>query len=250
VSLAGRWRARRWLDGWEPIAEALPQWAPLDSDERDRAAALVEHFVRSWRWEAARGFALTQEAVVTVAASGAVLGLGLDVDAWRHVRAVVLHPRTFVQRGVRATSIPGVVASGSQHLHGHAQDRRGPVLLAWGTVRRDVHAPRRGRHVVVHELAHKLDAADGLFDGTPPVGDRAERERWVRTCAREYRRLRRRPDADPVLRRYGAQSPSEFFAVAAEVFVQRPLDLEAHHPALYDVLRGWFGQDPAERARR
>jgi len=249
VTLLGRRRARRWLDGWEAVAEGLPQWAPLDAAERDRAAALVERLVRSWRWEAARGFELTPEAVITVAASGAVLGLGLDVSAWRHVRAVVLHPRTFVQRGVRATAVPGVVAAGPQHLHGHAQDRTGPVSLAWSTVRRDVHAPARGRHVVVHELAHKLDAADGRFDGTPALG-RTEREAWSRIRDREYRRLRRRTDADPVLRRYGAQSPSEFFAVAAEAFVQRPLDLEAHHPELYDALRGTFGQDPAERARR
>jgi len=247
--MLGRRRARRWLDGWEVVADGLPQWALLDDVERVRAGALVERFVRSWRWEAARGFELTQEAVVTVAASGAVLGLGMDVAVWRHVRAVVLHPRTFVQRTVRATGVRGVVAAGPQHLHGHAQDATGPVSLAWSTVRRDVHAPARGRHVVVHELAHKLDAADGLFDGTPALG-RAEREAFRRILGREYRRLRRRPDADPVLRRYGAQSPTEFFAVAVEAFIQRPLDLEAHHPDLYDVLRGTFGQDPAERARR
>lgn len=245
-----RRRARRWLDRWEDVAEGLPQWALLAAEERARAGALVEHFARHWRWEAARGFSLTPEVVVTVAASAAVLGLGLDLEAWRHVRAVVVHPRAFTQTGPRTTAVPGVVTDGPQRLLGHARDRQGPVVLSWAAARRDVHRPERGQHVVVHELAHKLDAADGLFDGTPELGDRSERAEWVAVCTREYRRLRRRPGADPVLRPYAATSPSEFFAVASEVFVQRPLDLEDHHPELYGVLRGFYGQDPAARARR
>lgn len=248
--MLGRWRARRWLDGWEHVAEGLPQWAPLDGAERARATRLVEHFARRWRWEAAGGFSLTPEMVVTVAASAAVLGLGLDLDAWRHVRAVVVHPRAFTQTGPRTTTVAGVVADGPQHLLGHARDRQGPVMLSWAAARRDVHRPERGHHVIVHELAHKLDAADGLFDGTPELADRSERAEWVRICTREHRRLRRHPDADPVLRPYAATNPSEFFAVATEVFLQRPLDLEAHHPELYGVLRGFYGQDPAARARR
>jgi Mlc titration factor MtfA (ptsG expression regulator) len=246
----GRWRARRWLHDWEAVAGSLPQWAPLDGDERARAAHLVERFARRWRWEAARGFALTPEVVVTVAASAAVLGLGLDVDSWRHVRAVVVHPRAFTQTGPRSTSVAGVVADGPQRLLGHARDRQGPVMLSWAAARRDVRHPERGQHVIVHELAHKLDAADGLFDGTPEVAGRAARAEWVRICTREYRRLRRHPGHDPVLRPYAATNPSEFFAVASEVFIQRPVDLEAHHPELYEVLVGFYGQDPAARARR
>lgn len=247
--MLGRWRARRWLDGADAVVDGLPQWATLDADERARASALLERFVRTWTWEAARGFELTQEAVVTVAASGAVLGLGLDLDAWRHVRAVVLHPRTFTHHGPRASQVAGLVTTGTQHLAGHAQDRQGPVMLSWAAVRRDVRHPQRGQHVVVHELAHKLDAADGLFDGTPELTDRTERAAWIRTCTRSYRRLRRRAEPDPVLRRYGATNPSEFFAVASEAFIQRPVDLEEHHPDLYRVLAGFYGQDPAARAR-
>ena len=47
--MLGRRRTRRWLDGWERIADGLPQWVPLDEDERARASALTEHFVRQLR---------------------------------------------------------------------------------------------------------------------------------------------------------------------------------------------------------
>jgi Mlc titration factor MtfA (ptsG expression regulator) len=251
VAWGRRRRARRWLEGWEQVVpDVLPQWHALDDDERARLASRLERLVRRTHWEAARGFELTQEIVITVAASAALLALGLDRDCYRHVRAVVVHPQTFTNRGVRATHVAGVVARGPQRLLGHARDGRGPVMLSWRAVARDVRHPERGQNVVVHEFAHKLDAADGLFDGTPEITDRADRAEWVQVCNREYRRLRRRDERDPVLRAYGTQSPAEFFAVASEVLLTRPLELEEHHPELYRVLCGYYAQDPAGRVRR
>ncbi len=246
-----RRRARRWLGGWEAVAaSALPQWATLDDTERALLADRVERFVGRTRWEAARGFSLSQEVVVTIAASAGLLAIGLDRDCYRHVRAVVVHPRTFTNRSVRATGVGGVVTEAPQQLLGHARDGQGPVVLSWSAVRRDVRNPGRGQNVVVHELAHKLDAAAGLFDGTPEITDRADRADWVQVCNREYRRLRRRDDPDPVLRRYATTNPAEFFAVATEAFLMQPLALEEHHPELHRVLCGYYDQDPAARERR
>lgn len=248
------WRRRRrqWLDGWTRVAaDVLPQWHLLDDDERARLGSLVEWLVRTKHWEAARGFALTQEVVITIAAHAGLLVLGLGRDAYRDVKAIVVHPRTFTHSGPRATSMRGVVADGPQRLLGNARGRRDPVMVSWTAAHRDVQHPDRGRNVVIHEFAHKLDAADGLFDGTPEITDRSERAEWVRVCTSAYRRLRRRTDGpDPVLRPYAATNPSEFFAVATEVLFQRPLELEAHHPALYGVLCEFYGQDPGARVRR
>ncbi len=46
---------------------------------------------------------------------------------------------------------------------------------------------------------------------------------------------------------YGATNRAEFFAVATEAFFERPRELRELHPALYEELRGFFGQDSAER---
>lgn len=236
-----------WLEGWEAVAaERLRQWAWLRDDERTRLGAHVEWMVRTKHWEAARGFALTQDMVITVAAHAGLLLLGLDRHHLREVRAVVIHPRTITRRGVWATSIRGVVTDGPRRVLGHAVGGRGPVVLSWAAVERD----RRGddgQNVVLHELAHKLDAADGLFDGTPQLGGPAERAEWVRVCTAEYRRLRREGPGEGVLRAYAAESPSEFFAVATEVFFERPAALRAGRPALYEVLAGYYGQDLADR---
>lgn len=247
-----RRQRRAWLEGWEAVAAArLRQWGDLDREERARLGSLIEWMIRTKHWEAARGFALTQDVVVTIAAHASLLVLGLDRHVYRDVRAVVVHPSTITQRGPRATTIRGVVADGPLKVLGHALDRRGPVVVAWDAVRRDLRTPQRGHSVVLHEFAHKIDAVDGLFDGTPEISDRSQRAEWIRVCTDEYRRLRhRQTEPDPVLRAYAGQSPSEFFAVATEAFFERSIELEEHKPALYDALRGYYGQDTAARARR
>lgn len=249
--MIGRSRRRAWLDGWEAVvAERLTQWPSLDDDERARLGELISWMVRRKRFEAARGFELTQDVVLTIAANACLLVLGLGRDAYRDVGAIIVHSSTITQRGPRATSIRGVVADGPMRVLGHALDRRGPVVIAWNAVRNDIRHPQRGHNVVIHEFAHKLDAVAGMFDGTPEIDDRSERARWIRVCTSEYRRLRRRSDPDPVLRGYAGVSPAEFFAVVTEAFFERPVELADAKPELYDVLRAFYGQDPAARATR
>lgn len=251
VMWGARHRRRAWLADWDPAAtERFPGLAHLDADERVRLAELVEWMVLTKHWEAARGFQVTADMVTTIAAHACLLVLDLDRRAYRGVAAIVVHPRTITARGPAPTAIPGVVSDGPRRLLGQAHDRRGPVLVSWATVRRDVRRPQLGRNVVLHELAHKLDASDGLLDGTPEIVDRREREAWVQVLTAEHRRLRRgRAEAGAVLRQYAARSPSELFAVATEVFFLRSLELQAERPALYDVLRRYYRQDPAARAR-
>ena len=44
---------------------------------------------------------------------------------------------------------------------------------------------------------------------------------------------------------YAAEDAAEFFAVASEEFVERPGSLRDAEPALYALLRAYYGTDPA-----
>jgi Mlc titration factor MtfA (ptsG expression regulator) len=101
-----------------------------------------------------------------------------------------------------------------------------------------------GRNVVYHEIAHVLDAADGISDGIPPLLlHPADHERWRVVMARELDRLRAAvalgiPTAlDP----YGKKSEVELFAVASEALFERPEKLRNAHPELYDLLARFYG---------
>jgi Mlc titration factor MtfA (ptsG expression regulator) len=98
---------------------------------------------------------------------------------------------------------------------------------------------------VYHEFAHRLDMLDGVTDGTPPLEEEDDRRRWVEVCTTAYDTVR--AQGSPVLRPYAGTNPAEFFAVATEVFFNRPHDLCEHEPELYTELRRFYNQDPASR---
>jgi Mlc titration factor MtfA (ptsG expression regulator) len=100
--------------------------------------------------------------------------------------------------------------------------------------------------VVLHEFAHKLDMLDGTLDGTPPLADQAQRERWIEVCTRIYRAVEIGEGGD-ALRSYAGIDAAEFFAVATETFFDRPNLLREEHPDLYECLRDFYRQDPATR---
>ena len=132
---------------------------------------------------------------------------------------------------------------GTMRLSGQAVPK-GPVVLSWSAARRGARRPEHGSNVVYHEFAHRLDMLDGVTDGTPPLGDDAAVERLRRVCTAAFARVH---EGESILRPYAGTNPAEFFAVATELFFNRPVDLRAHEPALYAELRSFYGQDPARR---
>lgn len=230
------------------IAAAPAEFHRLSTVEREQHLAHAARLVRQVRWEGAREVVVTDEMVLTVAAHAALLAAGFapSTQPFLYVRSVVFHGRTIVTRGHRPGPVRGVYTSGPQYLAGQSGHGRGPVLLDWRTVARQVSDPDHGVNVVYHEFAHKLDQLDGAADGMPPLPDREAREAWTQTLGTNYRRLRRR-GSDGLVRAYGATNPAEYFAVTSELFFTRPIELRDRLPRVYRRLADFYHQDPADR---
>lgn len=204
---------------------------------------LVARFVHDNRWEAAQGFELTEDIKVMIAAQASMLLLGLELDEYPQLTSIIVHPSTVRLHGERSVG-SGLRSSGTQTLAGQAH-YQGPVVLSWSAAKRGARFPTHGQNVVYHEFAHQLDMLDGITDGTPPLGDVDAQQRWSEVCTTAYDTVR--AEGSPVLRDYAGTNPAEFFAVATEVFFNRPVDLREHEPALYDELLSFYRQDPAAR---
>ena len=235
-------------DGEALVAHHLAAWALLDPQEQQRLLQVTDELLSRKRWEAARGFELTDTVRAVIASQAALLVLGLGTDHYRLVSAIVVHASTLRTSGPRAGPSPGTVTADRLAVLGLAQDGRGPVVIAWDQALAGAHRAEPGHNVVLHEFAHKLDMLDGTVDGTPllPPDVRAE---WVSVCTEVYDDLvAGRPR--PPMRWYGATNPGEFFAVATEVFFDQPTALATFEPALYDVMARFYRQDPAARETR
>lgn len=233
---------------WRAVAsERLRQWAQLDDDERSRLEEQAFQLLGK-HWEAARRFTMNDTMRITIATNAALLALGRDEDLFRNVTAVVVHPTTMVLQGERPGPSPGVMTNAPLTVHGHTSSR-GPVFIAWNQVELALRHPQRGTNVILHEFAHKIDALNGMLDGTPPLADSNQRRQWVDVCSAELDALRTGHGV-PLLRSYAAKNPSEFFAVATEAFFEQPLQLRETSPPLYDVLYSFYRQDTAARELR
>lgn len=242
------WHRHRGLpDDWGAIVdEAVAAWPRFQADEREKLAADADWLLRHKHWEAAHGFELTSTVTVTIAVQAAIVVLGLAVDELRELSAIVVYPTAMRSAGAWAGPVPGTVVDGEVPVLGEAHDHRGPVLLAWDDALAASRHPGRGRNVVFHELAHKIDMFDAASDGTPWLGRRVDRARWIEVCTEAFDALRAgaaRPPLDP----YGATNPAEFFAVVTEAFLDAPVLLARREPDLYALFRDFYRQDPVRR---
>src|SRR5262249_31099585 len=151
---------------------------------------------------------------------------------------VLVYPDTFVPR--KAESRHDRMVTESDPTLGQAL-LSGVIVLSWDDVRRDAMNHELRGSVVLHEMAHILDAEDGLFDGTPVFDDMTQGAEWARVLRHEFGRHQDAVNAGEVtsLSDYAARNHAEFFAVATEAFYCTPDRLRVSLPALYEQLR-WF----------
>jgi Mlc titration factor MtfA (ptsG expression regulator) len=220
----------------------------LSLDEQAKLRDDLRVFIAEKNWEGCRGLQLTDEIKVTIAAYASLLVLALEPDSLGRVQSILVYPDTF--RVPDARDRFGLVHEEGDSRSGEAW-YRGPVILSWADALHDARHPRQGRSLPLHEFAHQLDMLTGAADGMPPLEGVEPQRRWQEVMTVEYQRLGDAVEHGEatLLDPYGATHPAEFFAVASECFFVRPLALERRHPALYEVLRDYFRQDPAARRR-
>lgn len=236
---------------WEKyIQNHIPYYQHFNNVEKKRLQNLVQIFVADKHWVGCNDLALTDEIRVVIAAQACLLVLALPDDYYRRVKSIYIYPSTVLvpERPKGFFEVSKTPTRGPMPIAGQAH-YRGPVILVWDAVKREARDPEQGHNVVYHEFAHKLDMLDGKADGTPPLTTREEYQRWMEICSREYLELSHRIEhGEPAfLDSYAATNEAEFFAVATENFFNKPEEFKYHHPELYQVLRGFYRQDPAQR---
>lgn len=228
-------------DAWlETLNRNVCQYRLLSRAEQAKLRDRVRIFVAEKNWLGCAGLEVDDEMKVTIAAQACLLVLAIEHEYhYERIRTILVYPDTYLHPpGSRDGWLHDETAIAGEYWH------RGPVVVSWSNAR-DAMEP--GGNLVFHEFAHHLDDIDGEMDGMPPLETGRQERDWDDVVTREYNRLVRssaRGEAT-LLDQYGATSRAEFFAVATECFFERPLELRQRHRELYDVLRGFYRQDPA-----
>lgn len=232
---------------WVQWFEVLPFIARLSSDERKRLEALVCVFVAEKDFEGCDGLEIRDKIRVVIAAQACLLILNLDHLFYQKVKTILVYPSIFRHRSQQINA--GGVIENREHTNLGEAWPNGPIVLAWDHAYQGGRDPDDGQNTVFHEFAHKLDMLDGLTDGIPPLTIAHEADAWrerMNAAALRHKEMTQR-GVPLFLDKYGATHPAEFFAVATEMFFERPQDLQKREAEVYDLLKTFYRQDPAAR---
>ncbi|UXH80063.1 zinc-dependent peptidase [Roseateles amylovorans] len=258
--LLHRWRQRREQRQLAQFAIPEPLWQltlahyPFIArrSEADRTALrrLCSLFLASKEFHGARGFIVTDEVAVAVAAQACLPVLRLGLSWYDGFVGIVMHEGEVV--APRETmDDDGVVHAYDEALVGEAHEG-GPLMLAWSEITPEAVDRLEGHdavyNVVIHEFAHVIDACDGAVNGSPALATAHARQQWHATMEAEWAWFCDQVDAgaSTLIDPYGAEAPEEFFAVAVEAFFVAPRELLMEQPRLYRLLAEFFQQDPAQ----
>lgn len=252
--LAGEplWRARRrsqlrrkpLTPAQHAILRRLPLYRRLPPDLQRQLRGHLQVFLHEKRFTGCAGLQVTELMRVSIAAQACVLLLNRPAGYFPFLREILVYPAAFVVERLHVDPL-GVHTDLTRALAGQSSSQ-GQVVLSWDDAAHGAAIPDDGRNVVIHEFAHQLDQEYGSANGAPLLASREHYARWSEVMSEAFARLRARlaRGLPTLLDPYAAQDPAEFFAVACEVFFERPAALASDEPALYEQLRSYFNVDP------
>lgn len=232
---------------WGLLDQRVPMVRGLDPEERRRLGGIVRVLLAEKRFEGCAGFEITDEVRLTIAGQAAILVLNRPGDYYPNLRSILVYPAEYRVTTEEIGPV-GIVTQSDEVRLGETWPE-GSLVLSWEDVVRGAADEDDGRNVVFHEFAHQLDGQSGDMDGAPELAGPAGYRAWARVLGREYEQLTLavRRGRDSLLDPYGATHPAEFFAVATELFFERPDATRRTYPELYQQLAAYYRQDPAGR---
>lgn len=238
-------RQRPFPTEWVATLERdVPLYRRLPPDDQRELRGHIHVLLAEKRFEGAGGLDMSDSVRLAIAAQAGALLLHRDAGYFPTLSSVIVYPGEYVAR-LADHDENGLVWEEDEERAGESW-AHGSLVLSWKDILEDLGDPDTDLSVVLHEFAHQLDAEAGEMNGCPPMPDPGQRAEWAKVMLEAYEDFARRVDAgrNTALDPYGAEHPSEFFAVATETFFQQPRRLQAVYPKVYGALARYYAQDP------
>ncbi len=224
---------------WQAVLDHRVRfYGALDDAKKERFRQMVSVFLDEVLVTGVR--TEVDDTVRVLVAAGAIIPVfGFEDWEYHRLGEVLVYPAAFDHEyktdQPADASILGLTGLG--HL-------RGVVILSKPSLLAGFSDAPGPENVGVHEFAHLVE--QGAVDrGLPPEVPLAVVRQWVGYVARE---LSHPSNQGAGISDYAYTNEHEFFAVLSEYFFGSPEALRAKAPALYDLLRKLFHQDPAVMA--
>jgi len=225
------------------VADQVPLTRKLPPELHRKLEGKINFFLDQVEFIGCNGLQVTEEMQLSIAAQACLLVV--NNNTWYdHLSTVLIYPGAFKSR---QTEHNGYIVTERETVRTGESWSRGPVILSWEHTKQGAINEEDGHNVVFHEFAHQIDDLSGHTDGAPNLSRDQSFADWKHVFNAAYQAHVQHVQAGhkTVFDAYGAEGHEEFFAVAVEVFFEKPIALKHKEPAVYEQLAMLFQLDPA-----
>ncbi|WP_415401493.1 zinc-dependent peptidase [Tateyamaria sp. SN3-11] len=225
------------------VAQLVPLTRRLPAHLHSALEGKINLFLDQVDMVGCNGLEVSEEMELSIAAQACLLVV--NSDAWyKNLSTVLIYPGAFKSK---QTMHDGYVVTEAEVVRSGESWTRGPVILSWSHSHKGAQDDTDGHNVVLHEFAHQIDDLSGHTDGAPVMSRGQSLATWERVFVDAHARhvYNVEHGRATVMDAYGAQNHEEYFAVAVEMFFERPHDLQREEPDVYGQLSQLLRLDPA-----
>ena len=227
---------------YEKVLKKIPYYNLLDDDLKIKLHFKMMVFIEEKEWIGIKND-ITFEMKVIVSFYACLMVVNLDEKSYENLNTIYIYPYEYVLNEIK--SYDGIYTKEKFIIEG--QSTSGVVLLSWHHIKKEVYN-FKNHNVIIHEFAHELDFEDGIADGVP-VLENSKYKSWAIDMFKTYKALNTKSITNrfwgkyKIFGNYAAINEAEFFAVASELFFQKPDSLKQKFPKVYKQLSQFYKID-------
>ncbi|WP_147200624.1 DgsA anti-repressor MtfA [Pantoea sp. CCBC3-3-1] len=225
-------------------ALAIPLLQTLSESDRQKLIQLAQRFLQQKRLLALQDFVLDDVKSARVALLFCLPVLNLGYEWLDGFHEVLIYPAPFMVDDEWQDEF-GLVHRERMVQSGQSW-QQGPIVLNWLDVQDSFDLS--GYNLIIHEVAHKLDARGSDYANGVPAMPLREVAGWERELNAAMSSIQDEIDSvgenAATIDAYAASDPAECFAVLSEYFFSAPDLLAERFPQLYERFCRFYRQDP------
>jgi len=242
--LVKRLRSEPFPQSYEAVLNRIPYYKMIPKKYLPVLHYQIRLFIEEKQWEGIYTD-VSLQMKVTVAFFACLLTMG-NKHSYANLRTILIYPYEYIAKEVE--NFGGIFHKQKLILEG--QSMGDSVIVSWhGGKNQALHL---GAHnVIIHEFAHEFDYESGQVNGMPLVDTMLYKE-WAQTIYPTFEALNRKTLKNRFLGKYklfgtyAGKNEAEFFAVATELFFQKPKQLYRQFPKVYKSLQKFYKLNPKE----
>jgi MtfA peptidase len=214
------------------LEKHFPYYTKLSPKNQKKFRKKLAYFIAIKKFIPRGGLeSVTREMVVLISATAVMVAYGFDSVNFLHFKKILVYPDNYYSTITK------------QYHKGEVNPKLGIIVVSWSNFVHGLGHPLDGVNLGVHEMAHALKLENLIHYNNESNFFNPRTWKSFEDLANQEIELMNN-GRESIFRNSATRNLHEFFAVAVEVFFEKPAELKSARKDLYETLAVLLRQDP------